>query len=214
MTDAKATKPPQGSPSRPDSPTQSSAPTQPSSPGQPGSLVQPVLPPLILVVMGVSGCGKSTIAEKIAASLHWPMVEGDDLHPPANIAKMKQHQPLNDTDRQPWLTAIGRRIDAWRGENSAGIITCSALKRRYRDQLVAGRPNLWFIYLKGSKELIQERLAQRKGHFMPPDMLDSQLADLEEPTADEPAIIADIAPSPDEIAKNIIAALQGKLSHA
>lgn len=171
-----------------------------------------VLPPLVLVVMGVSGCGKSTIAEKIAETLHWPMVEGDDLHPPANIAKMKQHQPLNDTDRQPWLAAIGRRIDQWRAGQHAGIITCSALKRRYRDELAAGRPDLWFVYLKGSKALIRERLAKRKGHFMPPDMLDSQLADLEEPGADERVIIADITPAPDVIAAGIIAALREKVS--
>jgi carbohydrate kinase (thermoresistant glucokinase family) len=140
------------------------------------------------------------------------MLEGDDLHPPANIAKMKRHEPLNDADRQPWLAAIGEHIDGWRAQHSAGIITCSALKRSYRDQLIAGRDNLWFVYLKGSKQLISARLAQRKGHFMPPDLLDSQLADLEEPTAEERAIIADIAPPPGEIAAGIIAALQEKVS--
>jgi carbohydrate kinase (thermoresistant glucokinase family) len=165
---------------------------------------------IALVVMGVSGCGKSTIAEKIAAALHWPMVEGDDLHPAANIAKMKRHQPLNDADRQPWLAAIGKQVDRWQAQGSSGIITCSALKRRYRDGLVAGgegesaRPQLRFVYLKGSKELIRERLSHRAGHFMPPDLLDSQFADLEEPAADEPAISVDIDATPEAIAAEII----------
>src|SRR5262249_20345642 len=131
---------------------------------------------IVLVVMGVSGCGKSTIAAKIAATLHWPMVEGDDLHPAANIAKMKRHEPLNDADREPWRAAIGRQVDLWRSQSSSGIITCSALKRRYRDGLLqggdeGGRPQLRFVFLKGSKELIRDRLAHRAGHFMPPDLL-------------------------------------------
>lgn len=183
--------------------------------------VQPHDQGIALVVMGVSGCGKSTIAEKIAATLHWPMVEGDDLHPAANIAKMKRHQPLNDADRQPWLAAIGKQIDRWRAQGSSGIITCSALKRRYRDGLVAGgaggagegvgaagRPQLRFVYLKGSKELIRERLSHRAGHFMPPDLLDSQFADLEEPAADEPAISVDIDATPEAIAAEIISRLR------
>jgi len=165
---------------------------------------------IALVVMGVSGCGKSTIAEKIAGALHWPMVEGDDLHPAANIAKMKRHQPLNDADRQPWLAAIGKQIDRWQAQGSSGIITCSALKRRYRDGLVqdgegeTGRPQLRFVYLKGSKDLIRERLSHRAGHFMPADLLDSQFADLEEPADDEPAINVDIDATPEAIAAEII----------
>jgi carbohydrate kinase (thermoresistant glucokinase family) len=157
-----------------------------------------------LVVMGVSGCGKSTIAGKVAEALHWPMVEGDDLHPAANIAKMKQHQPLNDTDRRPWLAAIGRQIDQWLAQGTSGIVTCSALKRRYRDGLEVGRPQLRFVYLQGSKELIRERLSHRAGHFMPPDLLDSQFADLEEPAADEPAICISIDAAPEAIAAAII----------
>lgn len=171
-------------------------------------------PHIVLVVMGVSGCGKSTIAARIAAALHWPMVEGDDLHPAANIAKMKHHQPLNDADRRPWLAAIGRQVDQWHAQHSSGIITCSALKRRYRDGLArgedgaGGRPELRFVFLKGSKELIRERLARRAGHFMPPDLLDSQFADLEEPSGDEPAITIDIAATPEMIAAAIIAQLR------
>jgi len=175
---------------------------------------------IALVVMGVSGCGKSTIAEKIAAALHWPMVEGDDLHPAANIAKMKRHQPLNDADRQPWLAAIGKQVDRWQAQGSSGIITCSALKRRYRDGLVAGgeggsaRPQLRFVYLKGSKELIRERLSHRAGHFMPPDLLDSQFADLEEPAADEPAISVDIDATPEALAAEIIERLDLRAASA
>lgn len=165
------------------------------------------IPPMILVVMGVSGCGKSTIAARIADQLHWPMAEGDDLHPAANIAKMKRHMPLNDADREPWLAAIGQRIDAWRAASAAGIITCSALKQRYRDDLAKARPNLCFVYLKGDRALIRQRLAMRPSHFMPPDLLDSQFATLEEPTKDEHAIIVDIAPPPDVIVATIIGEL-------
>jgi carbohydrate kinase (thermoresistant glucokinase family) len=166
-----------------------------------------------LVVMGVSGCGKSTIARKIADALHWPMVEGDNLHPAANIAKMKRLQPLNDADRRPWLAAIGKQIDLWHAQGSSGIITCSALKRRYRDGLLAGgeveagRSQLRFVYLKGSKALIRERLSHRAGHFMPPELLDSQFADLEEPMPDEPAISIDIDATPEAIAAEIIGRL-------
>jgi carbohydrate kinase (thermoresistant glucokinase family) len=184
-------------------------PTIPAEPVPP----DPV-PEVILVVMGVSGCGKSTIAAEIAKRLHWPLVEGDDLHPPANIAKMKQHIPLDDADRQPWLQRIGEQIDTWRAAGSAGLITCSALKHRYRDDLIEDRPNLWFVYLKGSKELIRARLAKRKGHFMPPALLDSQFADLEEPVAGERVLIADITPSPKVIAGNIMTALVRQVKDA
>lgn len=169
------------------------------------------IPEVILIVMGVSGSGKSTIATLIAKMLHWPMVEGDDLHPPANIFKMTHHMPLDDEDRHPWLVAIGEQIDSWLAKDMGGIVTCSALKRRYRDKLIKDRPNLWFVYLKGSHELIEARLSRRSGHFMPPDLLDSQFADLEEPTNDEPAITVDVTPKPEVIVKNIIAELRKRV---
>lgn len=162
----------------------------------------------ILIVMGVSGSGKSTIARLLSQALGWPMREGDDLHPPANIEKMRHRIPLNDDDRRPWLAAIVQVIDTWRQQDQAGIITCSALKGRYRDSLTAGRPEVCFIYLQGSKELIQTRLARRSGHFMPPELLDSQFADLEEPTQQECAVTVDIAETPEAITQRILAQLQ------
>jgi carbohydrate kinase (thermoresistant glucokinase family) len=171
-------------------------------------------PKAILVLMGVSGCGKSTIAAQLAEMLGWPMEEGDRLHPAANIEKMRRGLPLNDEDRQPWLRAIAATIDGWRRIGSAGIITCSALKRIYRDQLTRGRPEVWFIFLQGDKDLIRARLAGRSGHFMPPDLLDSQFADLEKPASDERVITVDIARDPVSIAKSVIDDLHLKLAAA
>jgi gluconokinase len=161
----------------------------------------------ILVIMGVSGCGKSTIAALLAGRLGWALAEGDDLHPQANIDKMAHGIPLDDADREPWLAAIGALIDRWRGADMKGVVTCSALKRAYRDRLAAQRPDLRFIYLQGSKALIADRLARRLGHFMPPDLLDSQFAALEEPTQDEPALTVPIGPAPKQLVETIIAAL-------
>jgi carbohydrate kinase (thermoresistant glucokinase family) len=149
--------------------------------------------PPVLVVMGVSGAGKSTVGKALADALTWPFEEGDDLHPAANVAKMKAGVPLTDEDREPWLAAIARWIDQQAANREPGIITCSALKRAYRDRLRDGRPQVWLVFLEGSRKLIGERLAHRKGHFMPPALLDSQFAALEEPGADEPVIDVDIA---------------------
>ena len=147
------------------------------------------VPPMVLIVMGVSGSGKSTIAEALNAQLHWPFQEGDELHPPANVAKMHAGIPLNDADRAPWLAAIRGWIDARVACGEPGIVTCSALKRVYRDGLVAGRPEVRLLYLKVSEAKLRRRLEQRRGHFMPAKLLASQLADLEEPTADDRPII-------------------------
>jgi carbohydrate kinase (thermoresistant glucokinase family) len=150
-----------------------------------------VTPP-VLVVMGVSGAGKTTIGKALAERLGWTFEEGDALHPAANIAKMKAGQPLNDQDRAPWLKAIGAWIDARAARGEGGVISCSALKRAYRDELTKGRPQVKIIYLHGSEALIAKRLAGRKGHFMPPSLLGSQFADLEAPRADEGALVVDI----------------------
>ena len=141
--------------------------------------------PLILIVMGVSGSGKSTIAERLNARLHWPFQEGDALHPPANVQKMHAGIPLNDEDRAPWLLAVARWIDARVAAHEPGMITCSALKRRYRDDLVRSRSQVRLLYLKADRSLLEERLRQRQGHFMPPSLLESQLDTLEEPAPDE-----------------------------
>lgn len=163
----------------------------------------PVAKPVVLVLMGVSGCGKTTVAAILAGRLGWPFEEGDALHPPSNIEKMKAGHPLTDEDRAPWLEKVAgwvdERLDA--GEN--GLITCSALKRAYRDVIDRRGAGVEFVYLAGSRETIAARLAARHGHFMPSSLLDSQFADLEEPAADEPAMRIDIGPAPSAIAQTI-----------
>jgi gluconokinase len=147
--------------------------------------------PTVLVVMGVSGVGKTTLAKAIAERLGWTFKEGDELHPAANIAKMKAGIPLTDADRAPWLDAIGGWIDGQFGAGRSGVITCSALKRAYRDRLVAGRPRVIFVFDQLGQEAAAARIAGRKGHFMPPSLLASQFADLEPPGPDEPVIAVD-----------------------
>ncbi len=149
-------------------------------------------PPPVLVVMGVSGSGKTTIAKALAARLGWPFKEGDDFHPPANIAKMEAGTPLGDADRAPWLAAIAAWIDGQATAGQPGVVTCSALKRAYRDRLGDGRPQVRIVYLRGSEALIAGRLARRTGHFMPPGLLASQFATLEPPEADEGALVVGI----------------------
>ena len=160
--------------------------------------------PSVLVLMGVSGCGKTTVAAILASRLGWPFEEGDALHPQANIEKMAAGHSLTDVDRWPWLAKVAdwidKRLDA--GEN--GLITCSALKRSYRDLINRRGSGLMFVFLAGSKETIAARLAARHGHFMPASLLDSQFADLDEPAADEPAIRVEIGPPAAEIAEQII----------
>lgn len=160
--------------------------------------------PTVLVLMGVSGSGKTTVAAILANRLGWPFEEGDALHPRANIEKMASGQPLTDDDRRPWLASVAdwvdRRLDA--GEN--GLITCSALKRGYRDLINRRGSGVTFVFLAGSKETIAARLAGRQGHFMRAGMLDSQFADLEEPAPDEPALRVDVGPSAAEVAEQIL----------
>ena len=155
---------------------------------------------MIVVLMGVSGCGKSTIGGVLAGRLGWPLAEGDDLHPPQNVAKMAAGHPLDDDDRRPWLARIREWIDERLAAGESGIVTCSALKRRYRDvlrgdgQSPAG--DVVFVYLHGTRDQLLARLTARQGHFMPPSLLDSQLADLQLPQADESAVQIDIGPPP------------------
>jgi carbohydrate kinase (thermoresistant glucokinase family) len=164
----------------------------------------------VLIVMGVSGVGKSTIAEQLNTHLHWPFQEGDDLHPPANVDKMKHGIPLTDEDRLPWLHAIKAWIDARLAAGEPGIVTCSALKRAYRDLLVDHRDAVRILYLHADKETITEHLAKRTGHFMPPVLLESQLRTLEEPQADEHAITVEVRDSLDDTIMAILQALGRK----
>ena len=159
--------------------------------------------PCVVIVMGVSGCGKSTIAAMLAGRMRWEFEEGDALHPAANVAKMAAGKPLDDADRAPWLEAVAAQIDHWLHNGRSGVITCSALKRRYRDILIGDRTNVRLAYLKGSRELIANRLAARQGHFMLAALLDSQMAALEEPTADEHPITVEIGDRPEVIAARI-----------
>ena len=162
----------------------------------------------VLVMMGVSGSGKTTVAKGVADRLGWQMLEGDKLHPPANIAKMSAGTPLDDEDRWPWLHAIAAAIDDWRTKGVSGVVACSALKRAYRDILIGSRTDVVLVYLQGSHDLIATRMAARHGHFMPPGLLDSQFAALEEPGEAEHPIVASIAPAPDAIIETIIEKLQ------
>ncbi len=162
----------------------------------------------VLIVMGVSGSGKTTIAEALDRRLGWPFQEGDDLHPPANVAKMHAGTPLTDEDRWPWLDAIAAWIGVRLADDGAGVVTCSALKRSYRDRLVGGRDGVRLVYLHASAELLRERLAARKGHFMPASLLNSQLEAFEEPGPDENPIRIEDAGTPDQVADAIMAALR------
>ncbi len=160
--------------------------------------------PPILVIVGVSGAGKSTVARELAARLGWPLEEGDAFHSEANIAKMRAGIALTDADRQPWLVAVADWIDGQRAKGQPGIITCSALKRSYRHIVVGDRPEARLIYLRGEQDLIAARLAARHGHFMPPTLLGSQFEVLEEPGPEEEALVVDIGPSPEKISEKII----------
>ncbi|MFN7139341.1 MAG: gluconokinase [Limisphaerales bacterium] len=155
---------------------------------------------MILILMGVSGCGKTTIGKLLSCELGWEFHDGDDFHPVANVEKMKSGIPLNDEDRKPWLLTIREFMLKCIAGNKSVIIACSALKNSYREMLLAGHEQVAFIHLKGNKDLIAQRLQERKGHFMNPKLLDSQFNTLEEPTG---AITIEVAESPEKIAAQI-----------
>jgi gluconokinase len=161
--------------------------------------------PQVLVVMGVSGTGKSTVAGLLAGWLGWDLEEGDDLHPAANVAKMHAGQPLDDDDRWPWLDRIAAWISDHLEDGNPGVITCSALKRSYRDRLRA--PGVVFVHISGTREEIYERISKRQDHFMPPSLLDSQLATLEPLGEDESGVMIDLGQRPQEEAQAVIDAL-------
>jgi gluconokinase len=162
-----------------------------------------------VVVMGVSGAGKTSIADRIARRLGWTFVEGDRLHPQANIDKMAHGTPLTDDDRWPWLDLIGADLLASTAKGESIVATCSSLKRSYRDRLrTASQGPLYFVFLKGSVELLSVRMGERKGHFMPPALLQSQLATLESPEGEERVVTVDIDASLDTITDHAVAALE------
>ncbi|HET6177127.1 MAG TPA: gluconokinase [Candidatus Sulfotelmatobacter sp.] len=161
---------------------------------------------MIVIVMGVTGSGKTTVGRLLAEQLGWQFADADDFHPQSNVEKMRQGTALTDDDRQPWLERLRAAIDSWIVEGRNAVLACSALKRSYRQELEAG-PEVRFVYLKGSAELIAERVRARHGHFAGEQILAGQFADLEEP---EDALIVDIAATPQEI----VVEIRGKLGIA
>jgi gluconokinase len=158
----------------------------------------------VIVLMGVSGSGKSTAGKRLATMLGWPFRDADSFHPQANIDKMSAGIPLTDADRAPWLAAIAAWIAERVRAGEPGIVSCSALKRAYRRTLLDGQTGVGLVYLQGSFALISDRMSRRKGHFMPLELLQSQFATLEEPAREEGALVVPIRLSPKKIAERII----------
>jgi gluconokinase len=157
-------------------------------------------PDTSIVVMGVSGSGKSTVGAALAGRLEVPFADADAFHPAANIAKMSAGMPLDDDDRYPWLAAVGQ----WLADHERGVMSCSALKRRYRDQLRSRRASVEFLYLTGSPELIDRRQAERTGHFMPASLMESQFSALEPLDSDERGLAIDVGQSVDTIVETMV----------
>lgn len=157
--------------------------------------------------MGVSGSGKTTLAQGIARRLGWDLLEGDDLHPRANVEKMAAGTPLTDRDRRPWLEAIGEWIDDRAAAGASGVVTCSALRRSYRDLLRRNRPGVRFCHVTAEPELIAQRVERRHGHYMPPSLLPSQLATLEPLADDEPGVTVVASGPPDEVLAEALGSL-------
>jgi carbohydrate kinase (thermoresistant glucokinase family) len=154
-----------------------------------------------VVVMGVSGCGKSTVGRALASALGVPFIEGDELHPPRNVALMASGTPLTDDDRRDWLHAVADALS--RAADTGAVAACSALKRSYRDILRGRAPGLHFVHLVGERAVLEERMRRRSGHYMPASLLQSQLDILEPPTADEAAVTLDLDATPDEVVRAV-----------
>jgi len=167
----------------------------------------PTTPPKVILVAGVSGSGKTTIGTLLAERLGWDYAEADAFHSEANIAKMAAGHPLNDEDRLPWLRSIAAWIDDRLATDRPGVVTCSALKRKYRDLLAGGHPEVAMVLLDGDRDLIEARMKARKGHFFKATLLDTQFADLELPSPDEDVLLAPITGTPEETVDHIIKAL-------
>ena len=161
---------------------------------------------MVVVVMGVAGCGKSTVGPLIARALGADFAEGDTFHPPANVAKMSRGEPLDDSDRMPWLAAMANAIRDWQTNAKPTVLACSALRQRYRDILAGGSAEVRFVFLRGGQATIADRIGRRRDHFMPPSLLASQFATLEEP-AD--AIAVDVGDTPEAIAAAALERLRG-----
>jgi carbohydrate kinase (thermoresistant glucokinase family) len=169
-----------------------------------------VAKPFAVVVMGVSGSGKTTVAALLATSLGCQFEEGDKLHSTSNVEKMCSGRPLSDADRLPWLRKIAEKIDGWRARGESGVLTCSALKRSYRHIIIGDRADVTLVYLKGSHELIHRRMSARHDHFMPVELLDSQFATLQEPTPGERPITVNVGARPRDIVTKIVRQLEAR----
>jgi carbohydrate kinase (thermoresistant glucokinase family) len=163
---------------------------------------------MIVLVAGVAGTGKTTVGSLLAERLGWPFTDADALHPAANIAKMRAGHPLSDADRRPWLAAVRARMDAYTASAESAVMACSGLKRSYREQLLAGRPEACMVFLHATREVLEARLRARHGHFFLAGMLDSQLADLQVPEPDENVVVVEAAGTPDQIVDVIIQRLR------
>lgn len=168
----------------------------------------------IVVAMGVSGSGKTTIGRALAAALGAEFLEGDKFHPKANIAKMSRGEPLDDADRWPWLDRMADELARAKAEGRSVVLASSALKRSYRDRLRRGAPDLRLVYLKGDKKLIRRRIEARKHHFMPPGLLDSQFSALEEPGPGESPIVVDVTPPLETLMSQLPRIVEASLSSA
>jgi gluconokinase len=157
-----------------------------------------------IVVMGVSGCGKSSVGLRLAEALKATFLDADDFHPPANVERMRAGIALTDEDRAGWLDALSRRLARSLDADESVVLACSALKRSYRDALRRGAPALRLVHLSGSRELLAQRIGARKDHYMPPTLLASQLATLQAPDAEERAITVDVAPPTDQLVRDIL----------
>jgi carbohydrate kinase (thermoresistant glucokinase family) len=162
---------------------------------------------MIVVVAGVSGSGKTTVGSLLADRLGWPFTDADALHTAANIAKMKAGHPLSDADRRPWLALVRARMDAYAASGQSAVLACSALKRSYREELLAGRPEARMVFLHATRGVLEARLRARHGHFFPAALLDSQLADLQDPEPAEGVVVVEATTSPEQAVDAIIARL-------
>ena len=165
---------------------------------------------MIVVVMGVCGCGKTTVGKLVAARIGGTFAEGDSFHPKSNVEKMSRGEPLDDADRMPWLNKIADSIDGWLADGETVVVACSALKKSYRQIIIGARDDVRLVFLRGSPELLAARMAARKHHYMPASLLPSQLATLEPPAAGPTTYTADVADAPEDIAGRVVDWLQAR----
>jgi gluconokinase len=175
---------------------------------------EPALDPDVVIVMGVSGSGKSTVAKGLSTVLGWEFAEGDAFHPEANVEKMHGGTPLTDEDRWPWLEAIGAWISEKESRGESAVVTCSALRRAYRDLLREGRPHVRFLHVTAAADVIRDRMEHRPGHYMPPSLLPSQLATLEPLQADEPGVVITNEGTAAQVLDRALTALGRRKEHA